>query len=172
MGPLAELLSAGERQTFEFFVDRLKGVAEPTLDHQEMHYNASVLTHYARIGTVAHGHLPAPATLTEVFDQFVFNTSLRKDSTMMEAAGAQCLLLSGFFEDQLRERHNIRWYARLGVEFLRRAAALESSQQRARLLRAIAAHFEPWRQCQARLSRELRDQPYLLDSFGNRAAQD
>jgi hypothetical protein len=27
---------------------------------------------------------------------------------------------------------------------------------------AMAQHFEPWRQRHARLSRELRDQPYLL----------
>ena len=40
----------------------------------------------------------------------------------METAGAQCLLLTGFFEDQMRGRHNIRWYAELGAGFFVRAA--------------------------------------------------
>ena len=30
------------------------------------------------------------------------------------------------------------------------------------LFDTIARHFEPWRQRHARLSRELRDQPYLI----------
>jgi hypothetical protein len=97
-----------------------------------------------------------------VFDHFVFDTSLRHDSAMMETAGAQCLLLAGFFQDQMRGRHNIRWYAQLGAGFFSRAAALERSPQKVRLLGAIAEGFEPWRQRHARLSRELSDQPYLL----------
>ncbi len=81
---------------------------------------------------------------------------------MMETAGAQCLLLAGFFEDQMRRRHNIRWYAELGASFFSRAALQERSRHKARLLDAIARRFEPWRQRHAQLSRELRDQPYLL----------
>ncbi len=80
----------------------------------------------------------------------------------METAGAQCLLMAGFFEDQMRSRHNIRWYAQLGATFFSRAALNESSPRKARLLDAIAKRFEPWRQRHAQLSRELRDQPYLL----------
>lgn len=141
---------------------RLKDVSEPSVDHQELLYHASVLAHHARVSTHSASDLTTPATLTEVFDHFVFDTSLRHDSAMMEAAGAQCLLLAGFFEDQLRRRHNIRWYAQLGAGFFRQAAALERSSRKVRLLAAIAQGFEPWRQRYARLSRELRDQSYLL----------
>lgn len=157
-----ELLAADEQQTLEFFVRRLAQVSEPDVDHQELLYNASVLAHHARVSTHAAFELTTPATLVEVFDHFVFDTSLRDDSTMMEAAGAQCLLLAGFFEDQLRRRHNIGWYARLGVTFFSRAASLEQSSERVHLLAALAARFEPWRQRHARLSRELREQPLLL----------
>jgi hypothetical protein len=80
----------------------------------------------------------------------------------METAGAQCLLLTGFFEDQMRARHNIHWYAQLGAGFFRRAAQLDASPRKARLLEAIARGFEPWRRRHAQLSRALRDQPYLL----------
>ena len=162
MGSLAELLAAGEQQTLEFFVGRLAAVSGPTVHHQELLYNASVLAHHARVSTHAAADLTMPASLAAVFDHFVFDTSLRDDATMMEAAGAQCLLLGGFFEDQLRRRHNIGWYARLGAGFFNRAAALEPSPEKVRLLAAMATGFESWRQRHARLSRELRDQPYLL----------
>jgi hypothetical protein len=159
---LPTLVPAGEQQTLEFFVERLRRVSEPTVDDHELLYNASVLAHYARTSTHAAVDLTTPATLAQVFDHFVFDTSLKDDGAMMEAAGAQCLLLGGFFEDQLRRRHNIGWYARLGAGFFSRAASLERSPRKVRLLSAIAAGFEAWRQRHARLSRELRDGPYLL----------
>lgn len=162
MGSLAELLATGERQTLEFFFLRLKEVSEPTVDHQELLYNASVLAHYAQVSTHSAADLATPATLAEVFDHFVFDTTLRDDSAMMEAAGAQCLLLAGFFEDQMRRRHSIRWYGELGAGFFSRAAALERSPAKIHLLTAMADGFEAWRQRHVRLSRELRDQPYLL----------
>jgi hypothetical protein len=162
MGPLRELLAADQRQTLEFFFLGLKDVSEPTVDLQELLYNASVLAHYAQVSTRADVDWPAPADLSAVFDHFVADTTLLHDGQMMETAGAQCLLLAGFFEDQLRGRHSIRWYSQLGAGFFSRAAAQEQSAPKARLLDTIARHFEPWRQCHVRLSRELRDQPYLL----------
>ena len=162
MGTLGELLAAGQKQTLEFFFVRLKDVSGSTVDRDELLYNASVLAHYAHVSTHSATDLATPATLAEVFDHFVCDTSLQHDSAMMEEAGAQCLLLAGFFEDQLRRRHNIRWYAKLGVGFFRRAAALERTPKKVHLLAAIAEGFEPWRQRYARLSRDLRDQPYLL----------
>jgi hypothetical protein len=162
VGRPTNLLAAGEQQTLEFFIERLQVVSEPTVDHQELLYNASVLAHHARVSTHTPIDLTTPSTLDEVFDYFVCDRSLRQDVAMMEAAGAQCLLLTGFFEDQLRRRHNLRWYAQLGEGFYMRAASLERSQQKVRVLAAIAARFEPWRQRLARLSRDLREQQYLL----------
>lgn len=162
MGPLAELLATDHRQTLQFFFSRLRDVSEPTVDRQEMLYNASLLAHYAQTSTQTDVDLPAPANLGAVFDHFVFDSTLAHDSAMMEAAGAQCLLLAGFFEDQMRRRYNIRWYAQLGAGFFSRAALQEPSMRKARLLDTIARGFELWRQRHARLGRELRDQPYLL----------
>ena len=161
MDPLGELLATDHRQTLEFFIVGLRDVSEPTVDQQELLYNASVLAHYAQVSTQAGVKWPAPANLSEVFDHFVSDTPPR-DSLMMEVAGTQCLLLAGFFEDQMRERHNIRWYAALGSGFFSQAAVHERSSRKARLLDAIARRFEPWRQRHALLSRALRDQPYLL----------
>ena len=161
-GPLRELLAIDHRQALEFFVLRLQDVTEPTVDRQELLYNASLLAHYAHVSTHPDVDVPAPANLSAVFDHFVADTTLRHDTLMMETAGAQCLLLAGFFEDQMRPRHNIRWYAQLGASFFSRAALHEPSPHKARLLDALARRFELWRQRHAQLSRELRDQPYLL----------
>jgi hypothetical protein len=160
-GPLRELLAIDQRETLEFFVLRLQDISDPTVDRQELLYNASVLAHYAQVSTQPDVDVPAPRNLGAVFDHFVADTTLL-DDRLMETAGAQCLFLAGFFEDQMRRRHNIRWYAELGASFFRRAALHEQSLDKARLLDAIARHFEPWRRRHAQLSRELRDQPYLL----------
>ena len=162
MDPLRELLASDQRQTLKFFLLWLKDVSEASVDPQELLYNASVLAHYAQVSTASDGEMPIASTLVTLFDKFVLDTTTANDPAMMEIAGAQCLLLSGFFEDQMRRRHNIRWYASLGATFFNRAAAHQKSPAKARLLEALAERFEPWRQRQARLSRELRVSPYVI----------
>jgi hypothetical protein len=162
MDSFGELLAVDERRALEFFVMGLQDVSETKLDRQELLYNASVLAHYAHVSVGADLEMPAPEDLSVIFDQFVANPGLPDDSHLMETAGAQCLLLTGFFQDQLRSRYNVRWYAEIGAGFFTRAATYEGSRSKARLLTMIARHFEAWRQRHARLSRELRDQPYLL----------
>ena len=162
MGVLQELLATDERRALEFFVVGLQDVSEPTVDKQELLYNASVLAHFALVSTQSVSDAPSPSTLVDVFDRFVIDLNPRPDAHAMETAGAHCLLLAGFFEGQMRPRHNIRWYSTLGAGFFRRAAAQEASAPKAHLLHAIAKGFEPWRRRHARLSRELSDQAYLL----------
>ena len=162
MDPLSELIGVTSRQALEFFVLGLKDVSGSDVNRRELLYNASVLAHYAQVSTGAALWMPSPTSLGDVFDRFVYDDTLRRDSATMEAAGTQCLLLAGFFEDQMRHRHNLRWYAELGAGFFSRASAQERSRQRATFFDAMARHFEPWRQRYARLARELRDQAYLL----------
>jgi len=166
MDPLGELLGSNHRRTLEFFVLNLKDVSEPTVDQQELLYNASVLAHYAQMSIDSDVPSAVPADLSDVFDNFVADTSTLGDPLMLETAGAQCLLLAGFFEDQMRRRHNIHWYSELGAGFYRRAAAVEQSASKAKLLDTIGRHFEPWRRRHARLSHELRDSPYLISRYG------
>jgi hypothetical protein len=162
MGPFGELLACGQRQTLEFFFVGLKEVSEPTVDHGELMYNASVLAHYAQVSRFADDALPTPNDLGEVFDHFVLDTSLRQDPEMMEMAGAQCLLLTGFFERQMRHRYNIRWYIEMGSGFFKRAAGRERTEGKARMLGTIGSRFEFWRERHARLSRELGGRSSLL----------
>ncbi len=162
MQPLSELLASDHRQTFEFFYVGLQEVVDPTVDRQELLYNASVLAHHAQVSSHAVTDLPTPASLADVFDTFVLDATHAGDGDMMEAAGAQCLLLAGFFEDQMRRRHSIRWYAELGTDFYYRAATHQQSVPKAQLLTAIARRFELWRRTHAELARSLRDLPYLM----------
>jgi hypothetical protein len=162
MDPLGELLATDHRRTLEFFVVNLKDVSEPSVDHQELLYNASVLAHYAQVSIDADVASATPADLGTVFDRFILDTTALNDPMMMETAGAQCLLLAGFFEDQMRRRHNIQWYGEVGAGFFRRAAAVEQALEKARLLDMIGRHFEAWRRRHSRLSQELRDARYLI----------
>ena len=162
MDPLLELLAVDSGRTLEFFALGFQDVSEPTVDPQELLYNASVLAHYAQTSTQTGVDFPAPVDLSAVFDNFVADQGSLQGSALLETAGAQCLLLAGFFEDQMRRRHSIRWYSELGAGFFYRAAEREPSPVKARLFTTIAARFEPWRQRHARLSRELRQRRVLL----------
>lgn len=162
MDPHHDVRQVDDRQVLEFFVAGLQDVSDPGVARQELLYNASVLAHYAQVSTQSASDMPTPPTLSTVFDHFVLDTTLHQDSEMLEAAGAQCLLLSGFFETQMRDRHNIDFYSTLGSGFYDRAASRSTSRRRAGLLETISRHFEPWRRRHARLSRELRDRTYLL----------
>jgi len=161
-----ESLEIDHRSALEFFVTRLEQIADATVDRDELIYNASVLAHHAQVSTQSELDVPTPADLSAVFDHFVADTALRHDASMMETAGAQCLLLAGFFEDQMKARHNVRWYARLGAGFFNRAAVYEPSPYKARVLDGLAKRFEPWRRRHAQLGRELRAPSYLLPPTG------
>ncbi len=162
MGLFQELLGSNHLATLEFFVVGLRDVSEGATDEQELLYNASVLAHYAQVSIDTDDDLSTPADLSAIYDRFVAHADALRDSAIMEAAGAQCLLLAGFFEEQMRHRHNIRWYAHMGAGFYRRAAAREEAAGKAQLLDCIASRFELWRQRHARLNRELRDLRYKL----------
>ncbi len=166
MEPLSGLLATSERQALEFFFIGLKDVSGAGVDERELLYTASVLAHYAQVSTHAGHDVPAPATLSVLFDQFILDDSMQQDSAMLETAGTQCLLLSGFFETQMRQRHSIRWYSTLGSGFFRRAASLSAQRKRAELLDLVGRHFEPWRERCSRLSRELRTQHLILRGTG------
>lgn len=157
-------LGVTDRQAFHFFFEHLKDVTEivePPAN--ELLYNASVLAHFATTSVASQESFPAcPTSLGAVFDLFVMDRSQHRDPEIMEAAGSQCLLLTGFFQDQQKHRHQINWYAELGMSFYERAASAGKDPARARLMGAMARHFEFWRIQQHRLAVELRDEPRLV----------
>ncbi len=160
-------LAVSNRQALKFFFERLKDVTPPDgAPVSELLYNASVLAHFATTSTAATDTFPpSPTSLTAVLDVFVLDRSRHADPDIMEAAGSQCLLLTGFFGDQLRHRHNLRWYAAMGAGFYEQAAGLGRDRQRARMMDAMAERFGFWRRQQARLARELRETGHSLSSM-------
>ena len=159
-------MSAGDwfavtsRQTLEFFFERLKDVSgTDDASYEELLYNASVLAHFAMTSTASGDSFPAtPASLTTVFDLFLLDRSSHADPQIAEAAAAQCLLLTGFFQDQLRHRHNIAWYAAIGASFYDAAAQYGRDRARAGMMHTMATKFPLWQSRQHRLAHELRDE--------------
>jgi hypothetical protein len=161
---MSDRLGVTTHEAFEFFADRLRDVTEA--EHApaaELLYNASVLAHFATTSVLSRETFPAsPAGLGTVFQLFVMDRSTHRDPDIMEAAGAQCLLLTGFFQDQQKRRYPIDWYAALGMSFYARAAASHRNPRRAELMDRMAVHFEFWRLQQHRLAVDLGERAVEL----------
>jgi len=156
-------LAVTQGHALRFFFQHLKDVSDSEQPpEQELLYNASILAHFASTSAASTGFPSTPATLESVFNLFVLDRSQHADPDIMEAAAGQCLLLTGFFGAQQRDRHNVDWYASLGAGFYASAAARSSDRARAAMMHTMAARFAFWRCQQARLARELHDLPILL----------
>jgi len=161
MGSLDRLLSSDPRETLQFFFSGLRDVTSgEVVDEEAVLYNASVLAHFASTSTTAQTGLPTPSSLAEVFDRFVIDSSFRDDPELLEMAGGQILLL-GFFADQLKTRYNLDWFGELGAGFYSTAAGLSRTPSHRHMMSHMAGRFDYWRFNHLKLSRELRDLPYL-----------
>ena len=150
-------------QALRFFFERLKDVSgDADASADELAYNASVLAHFATTSTASTAFPATPTSLTAVFDLFVLDRSHHADPELAETAAAQCLLFTGFFQDQLRHRHNIEWYAWLGAGFFDAAAQWGTNRDHVRMMQIMARRFGVWRARQHRLATELRDEPRLV----------
>lgn len=159
-------LAVNETQALRFFFERLRDVSDLEFaPEEELLYNASILAHFATTSTSSPEVFPAsPTGLTGVLDLFVLDRSQHTDPGIMEAAASQCLVLTGFFQDQLRRRHNLRWYSALGADFYDQAAHFGGDRHRARMMETMASRFQFWREQQHRLAHELRDLPFLISA--------
>jgi hypothetical protein len=157
-------LAVDNGQALRFFFERLKDVAgDRDSLTTELLYNASVLAHFATTSTAAANQFPSsPSSLGAVFDVFVLDRSQHTDPEILEAAGSQCLLLTGFFRDQVRHRHNVKWYATLGAGFYERAARHGTDRRRVEMMLVMSKRFDFWCAQQSRLAQELRDAPRML----------
>ena len=163
MGPLRELLATDHRQALEFFFQRLKDVSGPGVDQQELLYNASVLAHYAQVSTHATVDLSAPGepqrglrSLRGGFDAARRQPDDGNRRRPMSGAGG---VLRG--SDAPAAQHPLVCRARR--RFLQAGGhAGTVSAARPDCSTRSPERFEAWRQRHARLSRDLRDQPFLL----------
>jgi hypothetical protein len=163
MSHAQQSLAVTDSEALQFFFERLRDVAEDAPAADELLYNASVLAHFATTSTRSMTAFPpSPTSLTTVFDVFLLDRSQHADPDLMEAAGSQCLLLTGFFRDHLRHRHNMEWYGGLGADFYQSAAHLGRNPTRMRLMETMAERFGYWRRQHHRLAAALRDKPRLI----------
>lgn len=166
-------LGVTNQQALRFFFEHLRDVAPEDPPANELLYNASVLAHFATTSTASTATFPpSPTSLTFVFDVFVMDRSQHLDPEILEAAGSQCLVLTGFFHDQQERRHNVEWYAALGAAFYDRAAHVARDQARSRMMITMARRFDFWRRQHHRLAHELRDVPRLIHAPSGGHGQD
>ena len=156
-------LAVTHGQALRFFFEHLRDVSDDgRVPEAELLYNASVLAHFATTSSASTEFPGTPTNLGSVFTLFVMDRSQHADPDVMEAAASQCLLLTGFFGAQLRQRHNVEWFATIGAGFYGQAAHLGGGA-RAAMMRTMAARFPYWRRNYARLARELHESPLLID---------
>ncbi len=158
-------LGVTNQQALRFFFEHLRDVAPEDPPASELLYNASILAHFATTSTASTATFPpAPSSLTFVFDVYVMDRSQHLDPDILEAAGSQCLVLTGFFGDQQGRRHNVEWYAALGARFYSQAGQHGRDQVRARMMITMARRFDFWRRQHNRLAHELRDVALVIQN--------
>ncbi|MBI2086682.1 MAG: hypothetical protein HYT69_00680 [Candidatus Zambryskibacteria bacterium] len=158
-----ELLQVGEHETLNFFFAGLyKKVPAGVVTRDETVHVASVLASGSLTSRYDTESIPTLTDLSEVFDEFFIKLKDSFDQELLEMAGAQILLLNGFFRGQMRRRHNVRWYDKIGSDFYERAAAHTTSARRGTLFCNMSRNFPIWTMICWELSQEMRESRYLL----------
>jgi hypothetical protein len=159
----SELLHVSKNDALNFFYIHLKEQADQTkVSCDETIYVATILASFAQTSVCEAFSLPTPQTLAEVFDNFILRAELLVDPELLELAGAQTLLLNGFFREQMRLRHNVRWWDICGKSFFARAAELSVSRRRQETFGQMAEHFPFWTQTTSKLQKDFYENRYLL----------
>jgi hypothetical protein len=158
-----ELVAVDSRRAFNFFLSSLRetAVAERFND-DEMLYVASILAHYSQTSRFDTTSMPCMANLSEVFDNFVLQTTRLTDSDILEFGGSQVLLFAGFFRDQMQARHNVIWYDQVGQSLYERASQHSKHLKKRELFDRLSESFPVWTIVCRNLSRTLRENRLLL----------
>lgn len=166
MKEFRELLSVDMGIAINFFFANLEEVmpSRRLVSQDETLYVASVLAHWAATSRAEEGSfMPPMPNLSEVFDTFVVGMEV-PGPDLLEVAGAQTLLLAGFFRDHMRGRYPVRWYDTMGTSFYAQAGDLSKDPRRSRLFMAMAVRFPFWTVTCRNLHRHLTDNRYLLST--------
>jgi hypothetical protein len=158
-----ELVAVDSARAFNFFVASLRETAgTERFKADEMLYVASILAHYAQTSRFDTTSLPCLSNLSEVFDNFVLQTSRLADSEILEFGGSQVLLFAGFFRDQMSHRHNVKWYDQVGQSLYERAGQYSQNVKKRELFDGLSESFPAWAVTCRDLSRTLRENRLLL----------
>jgi hypothetical protein len=127
-----------------------------------MFYVATILAHYSQTSRFDTTSLPCMANLSEVFDNFVLQIGELADSEILEFGGSQVLLFAGFFRDQMRARHNVKWYDQIGQSLYERAGQHSNNSKKRELFDRLSGSFPAWTMACSNMSRTLRENRLLL----------
>jgi len=159
-------LSVSSKQALEFFYEpfREMGFISSTDLAEHGLYVASVLANYAQVSTVTGSGYPTPMNITQIFETFVVlrsGTELEyfssSDSEILEIAGAQVILINGFFRDQMRQKHNPAYFDHLGQKFFLEAGRLSTLEKRSQFLTGFSERIPYWTFACCRVSRQMAD---------------
>jgi hypothetical protein len=158
-----ELVAVDSTRAFNFFLTGLRETAATVrFKNDEMFYVASILAHYSQTSRFDTTSNPSMADLSEVFDNFVMQTSGLTSSELLEFGGSQVLLFAGFFRDQMRWRHNVKWYDQIGQSLYERASQHSNNLKKRALFDGLSESFPEWTIICRNLSRTLRENRLLL----------
>ena len=158
-----ELVGINSERAFNFFLASIRetAVAERFKD-DEMFYVASILAHYSQTSRCDTTSMPCMADLSEVFDNFILQTTRLTDSGILEFGGSQVLLFAGFFRDQMHRRHNVKWYDQVGQSLYEKASQHSKNLQKRELFDRLSEGFPVWTMVCSNLHRTLRENRLLL----------
>jgi hypothetical protein len=160
---LEPVIEADDMTTLQFFYYQLKfQCANRPVSKREMAHVASVLATYAATSPSNRQTLPPLADLSEFYSQFFFKPEIQVEPVLLEIAGAQSLLLAGFFREQMRRRHNVEWHDRIGQFFYDRASRYSPHPEKQDLFGRISEHFPFWTTICSGLHKSLWQNRYLL----------
>jgi len=165
MNGFRELLAVNSEVAFNFFLTNLRDEVQGRGSKEdEVLYVTSILAHYAQVSRCDATYMPCMANLSEVFDNFILQDSGLQDPEILEIGGSQVLLFAGFFRDQMRRRHNVNWYDKVGQTLYDRACQYSRDRKKQRLFEKMSISFPDWAIICRNLSRTLRENQFLLES--------
>ncbi len=157
------LLAVDKQGAIDFFLRSLKDeVAEGGVRMDELYYVASVLASFAQTSRYDLGSMPAPIDLGEIHDRFVLQSVEYADCEIWEIAGSQTLYVNGVLRNQMRVRHNVHYFDKLGQTFYARAADLSGDRKKEDLLRRMSFSLPTWTRSTSKMSRTLSENQLLL----------
>jgi hypothetical protein len=158
-----ELVAVDSERAFNFFLASLRETAvTERFKDDEMFYVASILAHYSQTSRCDTTSMPCLANLSEVFDNFVLQTARLTDTELLEFGGSQVLLFAGFFRDQMRPRHNVKWYDQVGQSLYEKAGQHSTNLKKRELFDGLSESFPAWTMLCSNLNRTLRENRLLL----------
>ena len=165
---LRELLAVDSIRTLQFFLDVLQEEKLPSgIEEPDLMYVASVLSHYSITSSGDRKHTPLMSSLSEIMDEFlipVAYSGVSVSSEVLEVAGAQTLMLNGFFRSQMRQRHNLSFFDRIGKTFFFSAGFFSHDSKKKEVLPRVAKNFTEWALVLNRVNQKALDRRYLIVS--------